>query len=146
MGVIVYFSLIIIIIMSESSSHSKLLITCMNTFNTSCSIIDCIANSNWYVLALSERFPPADKSFWHSSLFLYFWTCTIMLLVADQKVELHLFSYVGAVLEESPRHLSALQRGVHRALQRGWPCEEGGRVDAATEIEEGRGGEVSGGG
>ena len=31
------------------------------------------------------------------------------------KVKLHLFSYVGAVIQKLPQHLSSPQRGVHRA-------------------------------
>lgn len=38
-------------------------------------------------------------SSWHSSLFLYFWAGAIMAPSCGSKVELHLFSYVGAVIQ-----------------------------------------------
>ena len=115
----------------------------MNSFFCPAVLLTVWLNSNCYVLALSERFLPADKSvfsFWHSSLFLYFWTCTIMASSCRSKVALHLFSYVGAVIQKLPQHLSSPQRGVHRAAafsERLAVREREAGSTRGTEIEEG---------
>lgn len=94
-----------------------------------------------YSLFLKAPFP-TDKYvfyfyFWHSSIFLYFWTCTIMASSCRSKVELHLFSYVGAVIQKPPRHLF---RVAARRLPRCSLFTEVGRTrDRETERQRERG-------
>lgn len=63
----------------------------------------------------------------HSSLFLYFWTCTIMASSCRSKVELHLFSYVGAVIQKAPQHLR--RRSLFTEVGR---AREGAEVDVGA--------------
>lgn len=115
-----YYFIIIIVSLQESpvscfssSSDLRQVVATSHAW-TYFSLLQCLwlydtTLTGMYLLLLKGFFQSTNLfffSFWHSSLFLYFWTCTIMASSCRSKVELHLFSYVGAVIQKLPQHLS----------------------------------------